>query len=130
MARTDLSKRPARRWLAVSLRALMLLILVLAVWMASVTNRARRQAQIVEGLRDGRGAVGKNCGFDYQFVSGHANGKEIPNARIPGPASLRRWIGDEYFRRVVSVRLSPISSYDLATEPGALLPDEERLRLV
>src|SRR5438309_8128052 len=120
--------RRRKRWLTLSLRVAMLLVVILAIWLASVTNRARRQARILEGLRDWGGEVGQDCAFDYQFVDGHASGQQIPNARVPGPLWLRRWIGDEYFREVVQVRLVG-NVFPLPTDdPNARLPDGERLK--
>ena len=52
---TPPATRPKRRWRTMSLRALMLLIVVLAGWLAWQTNRARAQRWAVEVIENQKG---------------------------------------------------------------------------
>ncbi|HJS07017.1 MAG TPA: hypothetical protein VJ809_05130 [Pirellulales bacterium] len=96
-----------RRWLRISTRTLLLIVLVLCVWLAYVSNRARKQEELVRRLvNEGRGVVAYHHQID-------ANGKGIPDAPLPGPAWLRRLIGDHAFLSLRVVALNTSNEDDL-----------------
>jgi Leucine-rich repeat (LRR) protein len=96
-----------RRWLRISMRTLLLIVLVLCAWLAYVSNRARKQEELVRRLvHEGRGVVGYHHQID-------ANGKGIRDAPLPGPAWLRKLIGDHAFLRLWFVGLYTSNEEDL-----------------
>jgi Leucine-rich repeat (LRR) protein len=96
-----------RRWLRISMRTLLLIVLVLCAWLAYVSNRARKQEELVRRLvHEGRGVVGYHHQID-------ANGKSIRDAPLPGPAWLRSLIGDHAFLRLRIVALNTSIEEDL-----------------
>ena len=116
-------RRPGRRRLRVSIGALCLVVAAVALGLAWTTNEARRQRRAIEAIK----ALNGTYHFDYEFVGGDPRATEIPGAKPPGPAWLRRWIGDEPFRDVVQVVLSGDRVKD---DDLALLEDLPRLRFV
>ncbi|HEV3166624.1 MAG TPA: hypothetical protein VGZ22_21545 [Isosphaeraceae bacterium] len=123
--------RPKRRWLTISLRALVLLILVIAVWLGYVTNRARRQAEAVAALTSRRSWAR----FDYEYPGGTPAGQRmIRNAQPHGPAWLRRLVGDEYFREVVLVSCypskPPVPPRTLSPQAKTPRPDDDLMRQI
>ena len=75
-----------RRWLRISMQTMLLIVLVLCAWLAYVSNRARKQEELVRRLvTERRGVVGYHHEWD-------AAGKHVSNAPLPGPAWLRRLI--------------------------------------
>lgn len=97
--------RMKSRWFRFSLRTLLLLIAALCVWLGIQVNAAQRQKRAVDALQQG----GVGIFFDYYWEI-DANDPEISilkhNPVQPGPAWLRKLIGDEYFREVVGVSLN------------------------
>jgi Leucine-rich repeat (LRR) protein len=84
--------KPWYRWMRLSLRATMLAILVIGVWLGFTVNRARQQRAAAE-------AVAKHGGwthYDHEYV----NGKYVPQRQPWGPVWLRRSLGDEYFQKI------------------------------
>lgn len=77
-----------RPWLRYSLRGLFLVMTILCVWLAILFNQARRQRRAVKAIADTGGVVA----FDHHFR------QKSKDAQPPGPAWLRRLIGDELFR--------------------------------
>ena len=112
-----------RRRLRISIGVLCLIVAGFALALARVTNEARRQRRAIETIKRLFGTYQ----FDYEFVGGDPLGAKIPAAKPPGPAWLRRWIGDEPFRDVVEVSLS---GPQLRDDDLALLEDLPRLREV
>lgn len=94
--------------LTLSLRVLLLLILVAALWLGWRVDKARRRRNAIAQVEKYNGYVD----FDYQFV----NGNEIPDAQPKAPTWLRRNLGDDYFRNVCRVYYSnqPLSDATLA----------------
>jgi Leucine-rich repeat (LRR) protein len=91
--------RPKRRWLTFSLRGAFLILTIFCIWLAIVSARARNQAQAVRDVL----AHGGHLRFDYEAdPTGRSNDKTQPQA----PEWLRRALGEEYFRKVVTVGLS------------------------
>src|SRR5262245_17761013 len=78
------SPKPRRRWLRFSLRALLLIVTVLCIWIGIKVNAARRQRAAMAAMQ----RAGVMVKFDYQ---------------LPAPAWIRQLIGEEYFREVVRV---------------------------
>ena len=106
--------RPRRNWRALSLRSLLVLFTLLAVWLAVVANRAREQRRIVNALSQYPGVM---IMYDYSGTCRPA--VEIPKPRPlgppPGPLWLRSRLGDEYFVTVIGVFLT--GDWDRATDP-------------
>ena len=90
---------PRRRWLSFSLRGLFVVVTIGCVWLAVVTTRARNQAAAVAKIQDLKGILH----FDYQHDS---RGNHAPDAEPGAPQWLRRALGEDYFRRVVTVDLN------------------------
>jgi hypothetical protein len=87
----------APKRLGVSIRALMLLVFVLAVWLGWRVRLAREQRSAVAAIK----AYGGFVAYDWEFV-----GDKRMRGRSPyAPAWLRRVIGDEFFQDVTEVNL-------------------------
>jgi Leucine-rich repeat (LRR) protein len=88
------SKPPfSRRWLSISLRSVLILLTALCIWLAILATRARHQAQAVAKIA----ARGGHLRFDYE-----SHDAKVKNRPRP-PEWLRKAVGEEYFRNVVSV---------------------------
>jgi hypothetical protein len=74
-----------RRWLQFSLRGFFVLLTTLAVWLGVIVHRAREQREAVKAIE----ALEAIVGYDTP----------------PGPAWLRRLIGDEYFQNAVDAAI-------------------------
>jgi Leucine-rich repeat (LRR) protein len=89
-----------RRWFQFSLRSLMMLTLLvglgMATWIVPIKNRAERQKAAVEAIKNDSGSLF----YDYEL---DAYGNGITGAEPPGPAWLRRLLGDDFFTTVVGV---------------------------
>ncbi|MGD9720794.1 MAG: leucine-rich repeat domain-containing protein [Pirellulales bacterium] len=98
----DKNFRP-RRWLRFSLRTLLVLLTVVAVWLGFAADRAHRQRRIVAELRETRSVV------EYDWQQRDPSKPKPPRGTIreaPGPRWLRKLVGDEYFQHVVTVMVS------------------------
>lgn len=89
-----------RRWLQFSLRGFFVLLTALAVWLGVMVNRAREQREAVKAIE----ALGASVGYDWQDVPlDPADPFRIDGPLTPpGPAWLRRLVGDEFFQNAVS----------------------------
>lgn len=87
-----------RHWVRFSLRTMLLLTTVIAVWFGTVGRSARIQKTVVELVREVGGEV------HYAFQYDH-NGNLQVNAEHWAPKWLRDSIGDDYFMTVVDVVL-------------------------
>lgn len=112
------SPKPRRRWFQFSLRSLLVLVTVFAVWLGLQVNRANRQRRAVEAIS----AMGGQFSYDYQrqpkrpspFPSAAAAlgiADPLPHsynlkAEPPGPAWLRKLIGAHYFIAPVRLRIN------------------------
>jgi hypothetical protein len=123
-----------KRFLRFSLRTLLILITVLAVWLGSKMSAARRQKEAVETMLNS----GATLQYDYQmkrrvpttgpFVPNGHVGVKLPeftfdsNAPLPGPAWLRTKLGDDYFCTVVAVNYPEpkFAKSDLGSEEHVL----------
>jgi Leucine-rich repeat (LRR) protein len=79
-----------------TLRALLVVVTLTAVWLAIQTNRARTQAEAVKKVQELGGVVG----FDYEYDK---DDRKITGAEPAAPRWLRNAIGEDYFRKVVAV---------------------------
>ena len=116
--------RPRRRWLQYSLRSLSILFVLAAIgmaWLATVKKSAERQKLAVEAIVKGGGSVG----YDYQFRTFPSGTSYIDNATPPGPAWLRRLLGDDFFTNVVEAGIVTRPGLDQLTQ----LPKIQRLEL-
>jgi hypothetical protein len=91
----QMTGKPWYRWVRLSLRAVMLIILAFAVWLSLAVNRARQQRAAVEAITKHGGWVH----YDHDYV----NGKFVSGRQPWGPIWLRRSLGDEYFQRIAHV---------------------------
>jgi hypothetical protein len=94
----------------------LLLITAICIWLGIQVNAARRQREAVAVLFN----AGVGVAYDYEMVPqpplplpvGVPTGTLLPDETIDknqlpsGPAWLRKWVGDEYFRSVVAVYLN------------------------
>ena len=81
-----------------------------AGWLA---HRIRTQRRAIAAVR----AAGGQVSYDWQAVAvGTANGRKVRQTEPAAPAWLRRWLGDEPFQQVTSVRCE-------APIPRGALPD-------
>src|SRR5687768_4184583 len=87
-----------RKWPRISLRMFLLVVAVFCVWMGVRTNRARHQRELVGRILELGGTIG--YGHEYDRA-----GNRVTQPKSPGPAWLRKSIGDEYFVDVVRVAL-------------------------
>lgn len=108
--------KPRLRWYQYRLRTVLILMTVLAAWLALISHRARQQKLAVEKIVAWGGVVN----YDYQVIPVN------PAIRDPGGLDfdldesitplrtqwLRRFIGDDYFQTVVCVDLSKTSISD------------------
>lgn len=89
----------SKRRLQFSIKSLLLLVGCLCLWLGITANAARTQREVVEAIMKVRGDVE----YDWQRTKdGKPRGRKHP----PGPAWLRRWLGDEYFQSVTTVDFS------------------------
>lgn len=90
-----------RRWLQFSLRTFLVVISLAAVGMGIWVHRVRNQQRAVEALT----ALGARIVYEHQWPAwaGLPGAAPFNQAEPPGPAWLRRWLGDAYFVKVVSV---------------------------
>ncbi len=88
--------KPKRRWFQFSLGTMFLIMTVTAIWLGRTTDRARRQARAVKAVEETHGLIQ----FDYQVDK---SGKARQNPQPPAPEWLRKAVGEEYFRKVVTV---------------------------
>ena len=108
------SVRPRRNWRALSLRSLLVLFTLLAIWVGVIANRAREQRRIVNALSQYPNAM---IMYDYQWDL--SAGGEIPKPRPlsppPGPLWVRSRLGDEYFVTVIGLFLT--GDWNRASDP-------------
>ncbi len=97
-----------KRFTRISLRTLLILITVFAVWLAVQVNRAKRQREAVAWVK----ANGGEVVYDWQSDEGQLvfNFNEGVH---PAPQWLRGLVGDEYFQTVDFVGLSSTQVTDL-----------------
>lgn len=100
--------RTPNRWLQISIRTALVLLTVGCVLLAVLVQRVRNQQLAVERIEQ----LGGRVRYDWQL----RGASRVPNATPPGPAWLRRSLGEHYFQNVVGVDLdkSAVSDADMA----------------
>ncbi len=88
--------RTPRRWLSLSLRGSLLLILLLGLWLGWQAHLARKQREAVAAVT----AYGGFVRYDWEL---DGNGMPVPGATPRAPGWLRRAVGEDYFQRVAVV---------------------------
>jgi internalin A len=97
-----MTNQARRRRLTLSVRALMVLVLILGGGIGWVVNRANARRRPVAVIREKAGAIGAAyLTFDYQY----ANGQFDRTATSRVPSWLRKALGDEFFHDVVSLNV-------------------------
>ena len=86
-----------RKYLRISLRTLMVLVLIFAVLLGWQVNKARQRRRVVAAVEKYGGWVH----YDYEFVGG----KLTPGQEPWAPRWLRAVLGDEFFRELSYVSL-------------------------
>jgi len=100
---TPLPRPHPRRRLRVSLRGLMILVVLIGGAAGWVANTIRTQRQSIAAVR----AAGGDVRFDYHKEQvGVSRGRPVYRNEPSAPRWLRRWLGDELFQQVTSVRWS------------------------
>jgi Leucine-rich repeat (LRR) protein len=99
------------RWYQYSLRSLFILTFLVAIassWLAVKMGQARRQKEAVEALLK----LGGTVNYDYEISS---EGYLINGAKLPGPAWLRKIIGDDFYINVngANFTLMKVTDVDL-----------------
>ena len=92
------SKRPKKHWARFSLRTVLLLLTVFAVWLGLHARRAQNQRAAVKMIQQKGGLVQ----YDHQF----RGDVFLEDAEPSAPEWMRRLVGDDFFMNVVVVRLS------------------------
>lgn len=109
--------------LTLSLRALMLAVLGLGLWLGWQVNRAREQREAVAIIR----AAGGEVAYDWEFGSEGRRSGRAPKA----PDWLVKRLGPEYFQDVVKVELVKVDSEGMPGQseigPNALASALRRL---
>jgi hypothetical protein len=115
----ELPGKPKRRRLALSLRSLMILILIVGVWLAWQTNRARTIRRAVDTIEKAGGQVLFKSPFD---ASGQWNSWLHP------PRWLYRKLGQEYLSDVESVVFASMKGEACTPETMRAIVSLPRLR--
>lgn len=115
-------RRPRRRWLRFSLRAAMIALTLICVWLGLTANRANRQKRSVEALRK----AGAEVSYDYEVNEYGSRDPRKPTPPAPGPDWLRNIIGVDYFATAATVNFHPQD--DILEETFDSLADLPHLR--
>jgi len=96
---SKLWRRPVLRF---SLRALLIAMTAICVWLGLKVNQARNNRKAIDAAR----SMGAFIEYAHQFPKGYGKpgSRRDGNAQPPGPAWLRNLLGDEYFVSVVTVQ--------------------------
>ncbi len=116
-----------RRWFQFSLRTLLVLVAVVAVWLALTVHSARKQREAVAAIE----ALGGHVVYEHERIRrfpGLVQGspQEPPG---PGPEWLRELVGEEYFVTVVGVFLHETQITDSGLEHLKGLTSLQELQL-
>jgi hypothetical protein len=88
--------RTPRRWLSLSLRGSLVLVLLFGLWLGWQAHLARKQREAVAAVKEYGGFVR----YDWEL---DGNGMPVPGATPRAPGWLRRAVGEDYFQRVAVV---------------------------
>ncbi|MEX2119224.1 MAG: hypothetical protein WD847_06410 [Pirellulales bacterium] len=100
-ARANSRPKPFRRWLQFRLLTLLAVMTICSIWLGTVVRQARNQREVVRTVLK----LGGHVRYDYERPDPKVTNAFDPKGRPPGPAWLRRLVGDEYFVEVVRVDL-------------------------
>lgn len=101
---------PKRRWFRFSLRALLVLIAVIAIPLAWQVNKVRRQRVVANQVT----MLGCNVLWSHKISRYH---------KPPGPELLRRWLGDDFFATVHGIVIDGTEATDETMADLASLPN-------
>ena len=113
--------RPWWNYVRFSLRALIVLVLLIGAGLGWLVRSAHVQRDAVAAIRRAGGSVS----YDWEW----SNGKSIPGGKPWAPRWLTDLIGVDYFAHVTSVWLQPAATDGAIVEVGHLT-QLERLQLV
>ncbi len=126
--------RPKRRWFRFSLRTMLLVITVFALWLGLHIHATRRQQQSVMAVQDAGGRVQ----YDYHYPKGRYGRNDVSyTATSRVPQWLLGMLGVDFFHAVVEVDISrdydygrknPDADDDLLRQLSGF-PDLRRLEL-
>jgi hypothetical protein len=105
--------RPKRRF-AISLRAVLLLVLVVGLALGWKVNRARRQRDAVAAIR----AEGGTVRYDWERISPPMERSSVPRTGPTVPVWIGRLAGDDLFQRADFVMVGGDASPHLKDLPG------------
>jgi hypothetical protein len=89
------------KWGRFALRTLLILAPAVGIWLGLIMAAARQQQNAVKAIQ----AAGGNIDYDFQKVTiGGVTGIDV-NAPMPGPAWIRKLLGDDYFITAIDVML-------------------------
>jgi hypothetical protein len=104
--------KPRLRWYQYRLRTLLVVMTLLAVWMAHISHRARQQKLAVEMVR----RLGGLAEYDYEgptfFYSSNISRRTrlthvvFATPPLHGPIWLRNFLGNDYFQSVEAIDLN------------------------
>lgn len=99
------TEQPKRRFrLAISLRAMIVLVLVVGLVLGWRVSKARQQKLISQAIRERGGTIY----YDWEVVGG----RYVPGRKPRISEWVRRFVGDEYFQEIAQVNLG----YDYSTK--------------
>lgn len=114
--------KPRRRFFQFSLGSLLLATTALCVWLGAQVNAARRQREVASAVK----RLGGFVDYDWQL---DAEDQLTDQQEPPGPACLRRWIGDDFFQTAVQVVMWYVPLHDDQLPAVERLPELRNLIL-
>ena len=96
-----------RRWLRISTRTLLLIVLIISAVLGYFSHRARKQEQLVRRL-----AAEQRASFGFRQDKSEI-GSMIPESAIHAPKWLRDLVGDHAFATIYRVHTHKVSEEDL-----------------
>lgn len=100
---------PKRRWFRFSLRALLVLIAIIAIPLAWKVNQVRHQRNVANQIAELGGKITWS--------------RDLRQQEPPGPKWLRRWLGDDFFATVHGIVIDETEVTDATLADLASLPD-------
>jgi hypothetical protein len=131
------SPKPRLRWYQYRLRTLLIVMTLLAVWMAHISHRARQQKLAVERIQRLDGWVPVEYAHEEPYIifpepppdptiSEFLRGNQPPS----GPVWLRNFLGDDYFQTVVALDLGHRNIRSVNDDDLSLLLDLPDLKIL
>lgn len=123
------AKRRSRRWIALSVRTMLIVVLAIGGWLGWWVNSAREQQAAVAAIRAFGG--GANIWYDNEHLDTLGGGGGIGTKRESRPWWLPAWLEDrlgrDYFHNVVTVAFGQGEPGPGASCGGEILRDVARL---